>query len=73
MERSENPHILTPSPPISLEPRGLGPHIAYTIAKYGMSLFLCKDVLAEDGVTDFDAYAYVPGATPHVGLFVDHV
>ena len=32
------PHILTLSPPISLEPRWLGPHIAYTIAKYGMSL-----------------------------------
>src|SRR6476620_10084003 len=38
LERSENPHILTLSPPISLEPRWLGPHIAYTIAKYGMSL-----------------------------------
>ena len=35
--------------------------------------FLCEDVLAEDGVTDFDAYAYVPGATPQVDLFVDHV
>jgi citronellol/citronellal dehydrogenase len=33
-----NPHILTLSPPISLEPRWLGPHIGYTIAKYGMSL-----------------------------------
>ncbi len=36
--RAENPHILTLSPPISLEPRWLGPHIAYTIAKYGMTL-----------------------------------
>ena len=35
--------------------------------------FLCEDVLAEEGVTDFDAYAYVPGATPQVDLFVDHV
>jgi citronellol/citronellal dehydrogenase len=38
LKRSENPHILTLSPPISLEPRWLGPHIGYTIAKYGMSL-----------------------------------
>ncbi|TMM01125.1 MAG: NAD(P)-dependent oxidoreductase [Actinobacteria bacterium] len=38
LKRAENPHILTLSPPISLEPRWLGPHIAYTIAKYGMSL-----------------------------------
>jgi citronellol/citronellal dehydrogenase len=141
LKRAENPHILTLSPPISLEPRWLGPHIAYTIAKYGMSLcalgfaaelqadgiasnalwprtliataavqnllggddamaasrkpqlyadaayavvtrpsrectgnmFLCEDVLAEEGVTDFDIYAYVPGATPQVDLFVDHV
>jgi hypothetical protein len=35
--------------------------------------FLCEDVLAEEGVTDFDVYAYVPGATPQVDLFVDHV
>src|SRR5438552_13648730 len=38
LKRAENPHILTLSPPISLEPRWLGPHIAYTIAKYGMSM-----------------------------------
>jgi citronellol/citronellal dehydrogenase len=33
-----NAHVLTMSPPISLQPRWLGPHVAYTIAKYGMSL-----------------------------------
>src|SRR4051794_18138811 len=38
LKRADNPHILTLSPPISLEPRWLGPHIGYTIAKYGMSL-----------------------------------
>src|SRR5262245_65964048 len=38
LKHSGNPHILTLSPPISLEPRWLGPHIAYTIAKYGMTL-----------------------------------
>jgi citronellol/citronellal dehydrogenase len=141
LKRAENPHILTLSPPISLEPRWLGPHVAYTIAKYGMTLcalgfaaelrdagvasnalwprtliataavqnllggdeamavsrkpelyadaayavvtrpsrectgnaLLCEDVLAEEGVTDFDAYAYIPGATPQVDLFVDHL
>ena len=35
--------------------------------------FLCEDVLAAEGVTDFDAYAHVPGATPRADLFVDHV
>ncbi len=38
LKRSANPHILTLSPPVSLEPRWLGPHIGYTIAKYGMTL-----------------------------------
>jgi citronellol/citronellal dehydrogenase len=38
LKHSANPHILTLSPPISLEPRWLAPHIGYTIAKYGMTL-----------------------------------
>jgi citronellol/citronellal dehydrogenase len=38
LREAENPHILTLSPPIGLEPRWLGPHIGYTLAKYGMSL-----------------------------------
>jgi citronellol/citronellal dehydrogenase len=141
LKRSVNPHILTLSPPVSLEPRWLGPHVGYTIAKYGMTMcalgfaaefaedgiasnalwprtliataavqnllgggqamararrpelyadaayavitkpsrdctgnaFLCEDVLAADGVTDFDRYAYQPGTEPEADLFVDHV
>jgi citronellol/citronellal dehydrogenase len=38
LRRAANAHVLTMSPPISLQPRWLGPHVAYTIAKYGMSL-----------------------------------
>jgi len=38
LRNGSNPHVLTLSPPISLEPRWLGPHIGYTIAKYGMTL-----------------------------------
>ncbi len=33
-----NPHILTLSPPINLNPKWAGGSLAYTIAKYGMSL-----------------------------------
>jgi citronellol/citronellal dehydrogenase len=141
MRGRENPHILTLSPPIGLRPEWLGPHIGYTLAKYGMSLlalgwaaefgedgiasnalwprtlvataavqnllggdaamararrpevyadsayailnrpsrectgntYLCEDVLAEEGVTDLSAYAYVEGAELQVDLFVDHV
>jgi citronellol/citronellal dehydrogenase len=46
LKKSENAHVLTLSPPISLQPRWLGPHIAYTIAKYGMSL--CTLGMAEE-------------------------
>lgn len=35
---SENPHILTLSPPLNLNPRWFKHHTAYTIAKYTMSL-----------------------------------
>jgi citronellol/citronellal dehydrogenase len=35
--RAGNPHILTLSPPLNMDPRGFGPHVAYTMAKYGMS------------------------------------
>ena len=34
--------------------------------------FLCEDVLAAEGVTDFDQYADYPGTEPEVDLFVDH-
>ena len=35
--------------------------------------YLCEDVLAEEGVTDFSEYMYVDGAEPQVDLFVDSV
>jgi citronellol/citronellal dehydrogenase len=38
LKQSSNAHILTLSPPISLDPKWLGPHVAYTISKYNMSL-----------------------------------
>ena len=31
-------HILTLSPPIDLDPKWLGPHAAYTLSKYGMTM-----------------------------------
>jgi citronellol/citronellal dehydrogenase len=38
LRRSDNPHILTLSPPLNLAPHWAGRHLAYTMAKYGMSL-----------------------------------
>ena len=46
LKASDNAHVLTLSPPISLKPEWLGPHIAYTIAKFGMSL--CTLGMAEE-------------------------
>ncbi|HIJ38033.1 MAG TPA: NAD(P)-dependent oxidoreductase [Rhodospirillaceae bacterium] len=44
--KADNPHILVMSPPISLEPRWFGPHLAYTMSKFGMSM--CVLGLAEE-------------------------
>jgi len=135
--KSENPHILNISPPLNLEPHWFGPHVAYSIAKYGMSLcvlgmaeefkdegvavnalwprtaidtaavrnfggddmanmsrkpsimadaayailtrnskecsgnfFIDDDLLASEGVTDFDQYAITPGSDLIPDLFV---
>ena len=52
LRKSENGHILTLSPPITLEPRWLAPHTGYTIAKYGMTLTALglAEELKDDGV-----------------------
>ena len=141
LKEAENPHVLTLSPPLSLDPKWVKDHVAYTIAKYGMSLctlgmaeefrddgiafnslwprtlvataavqnllggdaamarsrtpeimadsahavltrpsrectgnfFLCEDVLAEEGATDFEKYAAAPGAEPAVDLYVEEI
>jgi citronellol/citronellal dehydrogenase len=38
LEKAENPHILMLSPPLDMKERWFAPHLAYSIAKYGMSL-----------------------------------
>ncbi|CAH8601437.1 unnamed protein product [Dicrocoelium dendriticum] len=38
LKKSSNPHILTLSPPLNMSPRWFSPHLAYTMAKYGMSM-----------------------------------
>jgi citronellol/citronellal dehydrogenase len=38
LKRAENPHILNISPPINLDPKWLGAHLAYTISKYAISM-----------------------------------
>jgi citronellol/citronellal dehydrogenase len=38
LEKSDNPHILNMSPPLNMDEKWFAPHVAYSIAKYGMSL-----------------------------------
>ena len=48
LAKSANPHVLNISPPVhsTLSPRWFGPTVAYTMAKYGMSL--CALGMAEE-------------------------
>jgi citronellol/citronellal dehydrogenase len=38
LKKSTNPHILTLSPPINLDPKWFDKHVAYTLTKYNMSM-----------------------------------
>lgn len=38
LRKGKNPHIITLSPPINLDPKWMGGHIAYTITKFNMSM-----------------------------------
>lgn len=52
LRRSSNPHILTLSPPLELDPKWHTTFTAYTIAKFGMSLVTLglSGELREDGI-----------------------
>ncbi|MFC8040425.1 SDR family oxidoreductase [Paenarthrobacter sp. NPDC057355] len=53
LKESGNGHILTLSPPLNLDPKWAGMHLAYTMAKYGMSLTTLglAEELKNDGVS----------------------
>ena len=79
LKKAANPHILTLSPPLNMNPQWFKPHTAYTIAKYGMSM--CVLGMAEefrgDGIAvnalwprtiiATAALQVIPGANPAVG------
>ena len=46
LARAKNPHILNLAPPLNMEARWFAPHVAYTMAKYGMSM--CVLGMAEE-------------------------
>jgi len=50
--KGKNPHILNISPPLNMRPRWFKDHVAYTMAKYGMSMCVLgmSEELKDDGV-----------------------
>jgi citronellol/citronellal dehydrogenase len=38
LRKAKNPHVLTLSPPLNMNARWFGGHVAYTLSKYGMSM-----------------------------------
>ncbi len=50
LKQAQNPHILTLSPPLNMEARWFAPHVAYTMAKFGMSM--CVLGMAAEFATD---------------------
>jgi citronellol/citronellal dehydrogenase len=44
--KAKNPHVLTLSPPLNMKPKWFQNHVAYTMAKYGMSM--CVLGMAEE-------------------------
>lgn len=46
LKKSSNPHILTLSPPLNMNPKWFKKHVAYTMSKYGMSM--CTLGMAEE-------------------------
>ena len=50
LRKAANPHILNLSPPLNMDPKWFKHHVAYTMAKYGMSL--CVLGMAEEFKAD---------------------
>lgn len=52
LKRAANPHILNLSPPLNMDARWFAPHVAYTMAKYGMSMCVLgmSEEFRRDGV-----------------------
>ena len=54
LKKAANPHVLMLSPPLDMSPRWFGPHVAYTMAKFGMSM--CVLGMAEEFKSDGIAF-----------------
>lgn len=74
--RGRNPHVLTLSPPLNMDAKWFAPHVAYTMAKYGMSMCVLghAEEFRPDGIAvnalwprtviQTAALAMIPGVKP---------
>ena len=62
LKKAANPHILMLSPPLNMEARWFAPHVAYTMAKFGMSM--CVLGMAEE----FKGKVAVNGLWPRTAI-----
>lgn len=79
LKLAENPHILTLSPPLNMDKKWFAPNVAYTIAKYGMSMCVLgmSEEFYADGIAvnalwprtmiSTAALQMIPGAKPERG------
>ncbi|MBI1250660.1 MAG: SDR family NAD(P)-dependent oxidoreductase [Alphaproteobacteria bacterium] len=54
LKQAANPHVLNLSPPLDMSPKWFGTHVAYTMAKFGMSM--CAFGMAEEFRSDGIAF-----------------
>ncbi|HEX9810625.1 MAG TPA: NAD(P)-dependent oxidoreductase, partial [Burkholderiales bacterium] len=68
LKKAANPHILNLSPPLSMDARWFAPHVAYTMAKYGMSMCVLgmSAELKKDGIAVNALWPRTPIATAAV-------
>ncbi len=52
LRKAANPHILNMAPPLQMDARWFAPHVAYSLAKYGMSLCVLgmSEEFRQDGI-----------------------
>jgi citronellol/citronellal dehydrogenase len=52
LKKAANAHVMNLSPPLNMDPKWFGPHVAYTMAKYGMSMCVVghADEFRADGI-----------------------
>jgi citronellol/citronellal dehydrogenase len=70
LKKASNPHILTLSPPLDMKAKWFGPHVAYSIAKFGMSMCTLgwSEELRKDGIAANSLWPRTAVATAAVNM-----